>query len=210
MLPTISFIRVFIAMGTRRIFGTPHRAASTRAAAETIADATSPIPGSKPMIGSKPKRRLVPGTRRKSSIMIASHRKSGSREALVRRLCDRSSGGRISHSGSFNSRSLIFDATPHPSVFNRKSPLEMAENIGRQYLSAFQRSEGTFRENPSSRGRKDIWFYPFFDRPQAGGHRVQQRDLPGLWARSRRWTRPWREGRLRGQRRGSGCRRWGG
>src|ERR1051326_1474573 len=123
MLPTISFIRVFIAMGTRRIFGTPHRAASTRAAAETIADATSPIPGSKPMIGSKPKRRLVPGTRRKSSIMIASHRKSGSREALVRRLCDRSSGGRISHSGSFDSRSLIFDATPHPqfSIGSRQS-----------------------------------------------------------------------------------------
>jgi hypothetical protein len=59
--------------------------------------------------GSKPKRSFVPGTRRKSSMMSASHRKRDSREALVRWLRDRSSAGRTSHSGTFDCRSPILD-----------------------------------------------------------------------------------------------------
>jgi len=32
-----------------------------------------------------------------------------------------------------------------PSIFNRKSPVEIAENIGREYFSAFQRLPGGTR-----------------------------------------------------------------
>jgi hypothetical protein len=32
-----------------------------------------------------------------------------------------------------------------PSIFNRKSPVEIAENIGREYSSAFQRRPGATR-----------------------------------------------------------------
>ena len=46
--------------------------------------------------------------------MSASHRKRDSREALVRWLRDRSSGGRTSHSGTLDCRSPILDCTPFP------------------------------------------------------------------------------------------------
>jgi hypothetical protein len=38
----------------------------------------------------------------------------------------------------------ISDSRLHaiPSIFNRKSPLEIAENIGPEYSSAFQRRSG--------------------------------------------------------------------
>src|SRR5437762_9679551 len=85
---------MFVAMRASRIFGTPYRAAWTSATAEIIAEDTSPIPGRRPIIGSRPKRIFVPGKRRNSSMMSASHRKSSSREA---RSC-RTSGGRTSHS----------------------------------------------------------------------------------------------------------------
>ena len=58
------------------------------------------------MIGSSPKRRFVPGTRRKSSMMSASHRKRDSREALVPRLLDRFLGGRLSIISRFNDNTI--------------------------------------------------------------------------------------------------------
>ena len=65
--------------------------------------------------------------------MSASHRKRDSREALVRWLRDRSSGGRTSHSGTFDCRFLILDCTPFPrsSIESRqsKSPKILAGNI---------------------------------------------------------------------------------
>src|SRR5438128_4059008 len=93
MIPTSSLIRMFIAIRASRILGTPRRAASTKASAETIAEAVSPKPGTSPMSGSRPKRNFVPGKRRNSSMISASHLKNGSSEA--RRSF--SSGDRILH-----------------------------------------------------------------------------------------------------------------
>ena len=63
----------------------------------------------------------------------ASHRKRDSREALVRWLRDRSSGGRTSHSGTFACRFPILDCMPFPrfSIESRqsKSPKILAGNI---------------------------------------------------------------------------------
>ncbi len=66
-------------------------------------------------------------------MISASHRKRDSREALVRWLRDRSSGGRTSHSGTFDCRFPILDCTPFPrfSIESRqsKSPKILAGNI---------------------------------------------------------------------------------
>jgi len=78
-------------------------------------------------------------------MMSASHRKRDSREALVRWLRDRSSGGRTSHSGSFDCRSPILDCTSFPrfSIESRQS--KSSKNIGREYSSAVQRRWGAMR-----------------------------------------------------------------
>jgi hypothetical protein len=72
--------------------------------------------------------------------MSASHRKRDSREALVRWLRDRSSGGRTSHSGTFDCRSPILDCTPFPrfSIESRqsKSPKILAGNILQRFSVA--------------------------------------------------------------------------
>jgi hypothetical protein len=66
-------------------------------------------------------------------MISASHRKRDSREALVRWLRDRSSGGRTSHSGTFDCRFPILDCMPFPrfSIESRqsKSPKILAGNI---------------------------------------------------------------------------------
>ena len=66
-------------------------------------------------------------------MISASHRKRDSREAFVRWLLDRSSGGRTSHSGTFDCRFPILDCTPFPrfSIESRqsKSPKILAGNI---------------------------------------------------------------------------------
>ena len=56
-------------------------------------------------------------------MISASHRKRDSREALVRWLRDRSSGGRTSHSGTFDCRFPILDFMPFPrfSIESRQS-----------------------------------------------------------------------------------------
>jgi hypothetical protein len=81
-------------------------------------------------------------------MISASHRKRDSREALVRWLRDRSSGGRTSHSGSFDCRFPILDCTPFPrfSIESRqsKSPKILAGNI-LQYFSVAGARRGLHR-----------------------------------------------------------------
>ena len=66
-------------------------------------------------------------------MISASHLKRDSREALVRWLRNRSSGGKTSHSGTFDRRFPILDCTPFPrfSIESRqsKSPIILAGNI---------------------------------------------------------------------------------
>jgi hypothetical protein len=73
-------------------------------------------------------------------MMSASHRKRDSREALVRWLRGRSSGGRTSDSGTFDCRSPILDCTPFPrfSIESRqsKSPKILALNIPQRFSVA--------------------------------------------------------------------------
>ena len=73
-------------------------------------------------------------------MMSASHRKRDSREALVRWLRDRSSGGRTSHSGTLDCRSPILDCMPFPrfSIESRqsKSPKILAGNILQRFSVA--------------------------------------------------------------------------
>src|SRR4029079_12073085 len=95
------------------------------------------------MIGSKPKRNFVPGTRRKSSMISASHRKRDSREALLRWLRDWSSGGRISHSGTVDCRFLVLDCMPF---------LDFESKVG-------------------SRNRRKYWLVIFFGFSVAGAQR---------------------------------------
>ena len=78
-------------------------------------------------------------------MISASHRKLDSREALVRWLRDRSSGGRTSHSGTFGCRFPILDCMPFPrfSIESRQS--KSPKNIDREYSSVFQRRWGAIR-----------------------------------------------------------------
>ena len=73
-------------------------------------------------------------------MISASHRKRDSREALVRWLRDRSSGGRTSHSGTFDCRSPILDCTPFPRFLiesrQSKSPKILAGNILQRFSVA--------------------------------------------------------------------------
>ncbi len=75
--------------------------------------------------------------------MSASHRKRDSREALVRRLRDRSSGGRSSHSGTLDCRSPILDCTPFPRFSiespQSKTPKILAGNILQRFSDLLQR-----------------------------------------------------------------------
>src|SRR6266566_2952461 len=99
------------------------------------------MPGRRPIIGSRPKRIFVPGKRRNSSMMSASHRKSGSREALVRRLPDRSSGGRTSHS-----KICDFIATARLQIAIRKLTRNSLEHFGvrREFFHEHQQTLDRF------------------------------------------------------------------
>src|SRR5207248_8730547 len=93
--------------------------------AEITADAVSPIPGTNPIMGSSPKRNFVVGNAMSSSMTSATQRKSDSRPLRF----SRSSGGRISHSRIFGSRSSISNFmggdldSAQSAIANRKSKM---------------------------------------------------------------------------------------
>jgi hypothetical protein len=99
-------------------------------------------------------------------MMSASHRKRDSREALVRWLRDRSSGGRSSHSGTFDCRSPIFDCTAFPpfSIESRqsKSPKILAGNhersgkIPRRQIEPIERPQTNHLVETSAMKRRSI------------------------------------------------------